>query len=689
MRNIRLVVGRLCCVHSRAIGYRKVPDLEIAYIRRVGGNVVIRFLNCEAIISNDARYRSSFGEEMLNARACRWLRPALFMLLVGLCATLRGQEQLTEGLASLADGAYEKAADVLGEFVRKNPQHPSVAQAMCGAGQALAAIGRHGEALEHFHNALKHPNHRLRVAPIELACARSAMALDQYDVAIGHATEAIKQSDDIRHRAAAHPMLIAALCKAERVSEAWAHFISVASAKELPLSTLSLLARQVGADALNRGEAATACEAFRWQQENDQDVDSKQTAALGYAWAQSALATDPEEAAEAFLTFIEQYPKAAGAPRAMLAAARKRIEAEQIDQAMRLLQRVADDYPDADEASESLSLLIQLARQTEDIDRERKARDQLAVQHVGSPAARSVLHVALIEAAKSTDASQFKAISSSILNTGEPLLVRQTLDRLDETSGNEVVLRFADVGLQRMIDPQQTPTTSVIVDWLFEHKQWSLITEAAAKMPTDVLLADIHQATVIAESYHRLGSIEASLDLFDRLAAQPKAGFVIFLRRAELAVQIRTLENAEQAIEEASRQATSSRDKQYVQIVAAQLSIRKANFDAARKQLETVVLSPTADQRLRGRAQWLVGETYFMQRNFNAAIDAYRRCETLFPESGWSAAAMLQAGKAFEKLGNFRDAAVCYTNLLNQHGSSPYAQLASQRLGWIGKDKLR
>ncbi|QDS88249.1 Outer membrane protein assembly factor BamD [Rosistilla ulvae] len=617
------------------------------------------------------------------------LRTIFTAFLITLSVSATAEDSFRAGLAELAAGSFEKAAATLAEFVKKNPEHPAAVQAMCGNGQALSAMGRNAEAADVFEAALKQRTNRVREAPIRLSCAKCQLHAGRYSAAAEHAHQAIQVSTSPSERAAAYPMLISALCEDERCSEAWLHLQKGADSGELDPNVTVSLAKKVAAGALKQGEAKTACEAFGWQMENDQDDRGKQEAALGYAWAQAALATTPTEAAEALLEYVDNYPKSPGAARALLAAARKQIDADQTPVAIELLQRLYAQYADASETVDGLTLLIQIAQKAGDEELLQETRAHLAQQHTDTPAARSVLHLAIADAAKSGDDAKFEAVASVVFNAGDPQLVAQTLDRLSETAGNEIVLRFADAGLQRMIDPQQHIVTGAIIDWLFEHQHWSVITEATAKMPAEVLVSNQYQGAVIAESLQRLGSSKAAYDLFTRLAAGSEPTFVVLLRRSELAVQVGSVDEATQAIAAATAAAESSRDRQYVQIVAAQLAIRRADFDSSRKLLDTVVLSPAADQRLRGRAQWLIGETYFMQRDYRAAIDAYRRCETLFPESGWGAAALLQAGKAFEKMGNFRDAAVCYTSLLNKHAKSPYARLASRRLGWIGNETTR
>ncbi len=86
------------------------------------------------------------------------------------------------------------------------------------------------------------------------------------------------------------------------------------------------------------------------------------------------------------------------------------------------------------------------------------------------------------------------------------------------------------------------------------------------------------------------------------------------------------------------------------------------------------------------RAQWLIGETHYLQQEFADAIEAYRRVEGIDPGGMWVSAALIQAGKSFEQLGRTREAAVCYGNLLSRFADTSHAELARRRLAAISPD---
>jgi TolA-binding protein len=86
----------------------------------------------------------------------------------------------------------------------------------------------------------------------------------------------------------------------------------------------------------------------------------------------------------------------------------------------------------------------------------------------------------------------------------------------------------------------------------------------------------------------------------------------------------------------------------------------------------------------------MIGETHLLQHQFKEAIDAYRLVDQIDAAGHWSAASLLQAGRAFEQLGRPRDAVICYTGLLRKFADSPHAQLARDRLALLGTtSKLR
>lgn len=157
--------------------------------------------------------------------------------------------------------------------------------------------------------------------------------------------------------------------------------------------------------------------------------------------------------------------------------------------------------------------------------------------------------------------------------------------------------------------------------------------------------------------------------------------FATLLRGAETAVAHGDIETATKRVDAATLAAGSEPFHRALStMLAAELAIRRASFDEARDRLNEIVRASEPSPSLRPRAQWLIGETYFMQQKYADAIDAYRRVDSMDEAGQWAPAALLQAGKAFEKLGRAREATVCYTALITRFRDWPHSGIAQSRL---------
>ena len=109
--------------------------------------------------------------------------------------------------------------------------------------------------------------------------------------------------------------------------------------------------------------------------------------------------------------------------------------------------------------------------------------------------------------------------------------------------------------------------------------------------------------------------------------------------------------------------------------------MNRAEFDDAREAYQSVVVSTTgAKTETAAMAQWMIGETYFMQREYNQAIKAYHRVEVLHSYPQWQAAALLQAGKCHEMLGQWDEATKLYSQILQDYPTTRVAEKATLRL---------
>ena len=88
-------------------------------------------------------------------------------------------------------------------------------------------------------------------------------------------------------------------------------------------------------------------------------------------------------------------------------------------------------------------------------------------------------------------------------------------------------------------------------------------------------------------------------------------------------------------------------------------------------------------------AQWMIGESYFHQKNYEAALRAYLQVEILYAYPTWQSGALLQAGKCRELLGEWKEAVQLYEQLLSVYPHTTFTHEAQQRLKAAAADPQR
>ena len=101
----------------------------------------------------------------------------------------------------------------------------------------------------------------------------------------------------------------------------------------------------------------------------------------------------------------------------------------------------------------------------------------------------------------------------------------------------------------------------------------------------------------------------------------------------------------------------------------------------ALQHYERVIRSPEGGRtETAAKAQWMIGEAYAAQCEFEQALKAYYRVESLYNYPQWQAAALVQAGKCHELQGDDKNAALVWHQVISRFAKTPYAAEAAQRL---------
>lgn len=107
---------------------------------------------------------------------------------------------------------------------------------------------------------------------------------------------------------------------------------------------------------------------------------------------------------------------------------------------------------------------------------------------------------------------------------------------------------------------------------------------------------------------------------------------------------------------------------------------QQAQFDKAREAFQRVIADPAAFRtETAAKSQFLIAETYFLQEKWPDAFRAYMKVYSSYAFPDWQSAALLQAGKCDEQLGQWKEAAETYALLLKEFAESIHVAEARKR----------
>jgi TolA-binding protein len=104
-------------------------------------------------------------------------------------------------------------------------------------------------------------------------------------------------------------------------------------------------------------------------------------------------------------------------------------------------------------------------------------------------------------------------------------------------------------------------------------------------------------------------------------------------------------------------------------------------LETARESFQVVINKrKSKDDDLAARAQLMCGESYFHEDQFHEALREFLKVDILYQAPRWQAAALLEAGKVYERLDLWPDAAETYQRLVTRFPQDPSAAEARNRL---------
>ncbi|MCE9547373.1 MAG: tetratricopeptide repeat protein [Planctomycetia bacterium] len=189
-----------------------------------------------------------------------------------------------------------------------------------------------------------------------------------------------------------------------------------------------------------------------------------------------------------------------------------------------------------------------------------------------------------------------------------------------------------------------------------------------------------------AEAAYHQEHFDEARQGFNNLAKQPANQIeawacLISLRRGQLAAMAKDWLNAGQ-LAQGLRENHPDFDQQFeVDYLLGRCLMSEARFDEARKAFERVTASETGGKtETAAMARWMIGETLMHQQLHELAVREYLRAEALYAYPRWQAASLLQAGKCYEQLRRWDDAAALYNRIVSQYGQTMFRDEAQTRM---------
>jgi TolA-binding protein len=88
------------------------------------------------------------------------------------------------------------------------------------------------------------------------------------------------------------------------------------------------------------------------------------------------------------------------------------------------------------------------------------------------------------------------------------------------------------------------------------------------------------------------------------------------------------------------------------------------------------------------RAQFQIGECLYSQKKYVEAVRELLKVDIHYAYPEWSAAALYEAGRCFQEMGDPVDARRQFEQVRQQHADTHWAQLAGERLGELARTSL-
>ncbi len=607
------------------------------------------------------------------------------------------QAQVTRMLARsrVEQRKFAEASDLLEPMVVDRPEDPRALEDRYLLAAAQEGLRRFDDALHTLAPVLEQAEGRLK-SDAQLVAGSSLLALRRYADAVAPLEAHLAGDPKGEAAARGQGALAIAYARTDRLKESKALFAEMLQGRPDP-ALLPPVVEQLAEAAYAADALAWSAGLFDWLSRQGGTPEYHRKGLSGAAWSRYKM-EELGEAAALFAQLLEADPPAAMAAEALLARGRILQDQSQLDAALAMYDQVIEKHGKSKEYPLALLAAARLRRQ---LDQHRQAADlyeRLAGEFPELPERDAVLYE-----------WSWVLFDQEDLGASNALLAELRAEYPESRYWADATYRLAAREFQARNYTVATERCEEILDaagqgHTREHALYLLARIAAVEAERDGrwpsvrarfdrLLAEFPQTPMrlvaefwIAEALYREGEYQESLEQFDRLAqhTQGRTGdwvAMIPLRRAQLLAHQRKWNEAYALASKLAEEFAGFAQQYEADYVIGRSLAALADFEGAREAYQRVIRSEHgARTETAAMAQWMIGETYFHQKQYDVAMREYLRVARLYAYPNWQAAALLQGARCRELLGEPREAAQLYAEVIEEYADTPYAEKAQERL---------
>lgn len=223
-------------------------------------------------------------------------------------------------------------------------------------------------------------------------------------------------------------------------------------------------------------------------------------------------------------------------------------------------------------------------------------------------------------------------------------------------------------------------------------QQWEVVAQAMEDLLANNSASQLAPAARYwqAEATFRRKDFEKSAELFEKLAVEtdgrPEPWLaMVQLRRAQILAHHEEWQQSLDLLTELRKRFPTFAQKHEADYLEGRCLAALALLDEARQAYMRVLASASGnDTETAAMAAWMIGESYFHQKKYVEAIDAYQRCAREHKFPAWQSASLLQAGKCLQLQGKNEEASEHYRRVVNEFADTTFAVEARERLAATG-----